>query len=78
MSSKQQTAFWDKVAACNHANLTDYYESFPCANEYCDGHETHCRDCGVFICECRCGFENGMSGHPRSRWSPRMRTGRAA
>ena len=60
--------FWDKVEKCDHKNLEpNYYKNVPCGTPYCYGRETHCLDCGVYITECGCGFNNGMSGWPDRR-----------
>lgn len=56
-------SFWSKVENCKHENVR-------CVTEYCNGHESHCADCGVYIQECGCGFNNGMSGWPKSRYKP--------
>ena len=62
--------FWDRVEACKHENLTDYCDSRGCGTPYCDSSTVvHCRDCGVYIEDCRCGTNNGMSGWPAARWS---------
>jgi len=60
--------FWKKVEKCEHKNLSpNYCEPLYCATPYCEGYETHCLDCGVFITHCGCGYENGMSGWPDKR-----------
>ena len=60
--------FWDTVEKCDHDNLTDHFDTFTCSGAYyCDGQEVHCRDCGVFITTCGCGFNNGESGWSRKR-----------
>ena len=60
--------FWKKVEKCNHENLSpNYYETFSCWTPYCNGIETYCLDCGVYIRKCGCGAENGMSGWPNKR-----------
>ena len=65
---KELSKFWDKVLKCEHKNLDpNYYEHVSCGTPYCSGHETHCLDCGVYISECGCGFNNGMSGWPYRR-----------
>lgn len=61
------TKFWKQVEKCQHVWNPNYYESYTCANEYCEAHEEHCLKCGVYKTECKCGFENGMSGHPIKR-----------
>ena len=67
-------SFWEKVEKCKHINLyPDYYQGFSCETEYCSAFEIHCSDCGVFITECDCGYCNGMSGWPESRWRKRRR-----
>ena len=54
---------WEKVYDCKHENhYSNYYAGGGCATPYCDWSEYHCRDCGVFIMECGCGFMNGISG----------------
>lgn len=46
---------------CKHKNLTDYSNWGHCSTEYCSGwEESHCRDCGAFLCECPCGTNNSM------------------
>jgi len=60
--------FWDKVEKCSHENLSDYHETVLCPTPYCSGYENHCLDCGVYISKCGCGFNNGLSGWPQSRW----------
>ncbi len=64
-------SFWDLVKKCDHKNRTDYYEDVGCSTPYCSGNESHCRDCGIYITECGCGSESGMSG-----WSHRRNKGR--
>ena len=60
--------FWDKVERCMHQNLSPHFlESIYCMTPYCDGDETHCMDCGVFIQKCGCGFNDGLSGWPVKR-----------
>jgi len=63
--------FWDKVNECKHANLSDYLVPIYCGTPYCTGMETHCLDCGVYISECGCGADNGMSGWSWKRWKKR-------
>ena len=61
--------FWDKVHKCKHDNLSpNYLENIYCGTPYCSGYETHCLDCGVYISECQCGFENGLSGWPSKKY----------
>jgi hypothetical protein len=63
------STFWDKVAKCKHENLTDHDAMISCGTPYCDyGYEYNCRDCGVFISDCACGFCNGMSGWSNARY----------
>jgi hypothetical protein len=63
------TKFWEKVEKCDHKNLSpDYCETLYCSTPYCNSYETHCLDCGVFITQCGCGCENGMSGWPDKRY----------
>jgi len=62
-----KSKFWEKVNKCKHEWNPDYYETFSCANEYCNATEQHCLKCGVFKTECKCGFENGLSGHSVNR-----------
>lgn len=67
MSYNWENAFWERVDACKHENLSpDYAESGPCD---CYGwNESHCLDCGVYIRECQCGAQCGKSGWPHKRW----------
>lgn len=63
--------FWDKVDKCKHNNISqNYCETIDCSNQdiSCFGVETHCLDCGVYIAECACGSESGMSGWSQKRW----------
>lgn len=61
--------FWEKVKKCKHKNLSsNYCEIIPCGTPCCSGYETHCLDCGVYITQCSCGYNNGMSGWPEKRW----------
>ena len=62
------TTFWDKVEACKHEHKTDYFQSFGCGTPYCRGHEVRCADCGVYISDCGCRSNNGLSGWPYLRW----------
>jgi len=69
MAKRKENKFWDKVLKCKHENLDpNYYEYIGCPTPYCSGSETHCLDCGVFISECGCGYNNGMSGWSHKRW----------
>jgi len=69
MAKRKENKFWDKVLKCKHENLDpNYYEYIGCPTPYCSGSEVHCLDCGVFISECGCGYNNGMSGWPHKRW----------
>jgi len=62
-------AFWDKVDNCDHKNLSpNYLQLIGCDTPYCSGDEVHCLDCGVYISECGCGANNGMSGWSDKRW----------
>jgi hypothetical protein len=61
--------FWDKVEKCKHENISpDYLGGVSCDTPYCRGKETHCLDCGVFISDCGCGSNDGMSGWSWLRW----------
>lgn len=60
-------SFWYKVKHCKHEHISDYFETVPCWTPYCEGSEFHCLDCGVYIRECGCGSENGLSGWPAKR-----------
>ncbi len=60
--------FWDKVFKCNHKNKEpNYLENVNCATPFCNGDETRCADCGVFMTECGCGYCNGLSGWSEHR-----------
>ena len=68
--------FWDKVMKCKHENLSpDYCEYIPCGTPYCSGCEEHCLDCGVYISNCGCGSNYGMSGWPEKRWKNKKNSG---
>ena len=61
--------FWDKVMKCKHNNLSPVYLNiYGCGTPYCYADEIYCLDCRVFITKCGCGYSNGMSGWPESRW----------
>ena len=61
--------FWDKVIKCKHKNLSpNYCVPIYCTTPYCDGDEWHCLNCGVYISECRCLSNSGMSGWSYKRW----------
>lgn len=63
--SKKCRDFWDKAEKCKHENAyPDYLESINCT---CGGYEFHCKDCGAYVSECRCGEQSGMSGWPHKR-----------
>jgi len=62
-------AFWARVEICKHKHTTGYYSTGMCDTPYCGGWiECHCRDCGVYFTECRCGCSDGLSG-----WSYKRR-----
>lgn len=60
--------FWDKVGVCKHEATENYLENIRCSTPYCSGSEWHCKKCGVYISECDCGSNNGMSGWNNKRW----------
>ena len=61
--------FYDRVSKCKHKRLTEHDAWGSCGTDFCGTwSESHCADCGVFIIECLCGDENGMSGWPARRW----------
>lgn len=61
--------FWEKASKCSHVNLSPVYlENIKCDTPFCGGSETHCLDCGVFIIKCGCGYCDGISGWPDSRY----------
>jgi hypothetical protein len=66
--SKLKNKFWDKVYKCQHEPTENYLENFSCSTTYCDGMEWRCKHCGVYISECGCGSNNGMSGWSMKRW----------
>ena len=60
---------WKKVHKCKHINLSpNYCEFVQCLTPYCDGYETHCLDCGVYITQCKCHSSDGLSGWSHNRW----------
>lgn len=64
-----RNTFWEKVEKCEHKNLSsEYSEPVYCVTEYCSGSEVHCLDCNVYIQECKCGYNNGMSGWSIKRY----------
>ena len=61
--------FWDKVIKCEHKNLSpEYFAPIYCSTPYCNGEEYHCLDCGVYISDCLCRCNQGMSGWSHKRW----------
>jgi hypothetical protein len=61
--------FWKRVNKCKHINLhPNYFEWVDCQTPYCEGSETHCKDCGAYISECQCHSNDGISGWPQKRW----------
>lgn len=63
------TLDWNKASKCKHENTyPNYAVSFACPTPYCGGTEYHCRDCGVYLASCGCGYNNGMSGWSHKRW----------
>jgi hypothetical protein len=63
--------FWAKVRHCEHKNISpSYNELISCPTPYCYGSEYRCLDCKVYISECLCGYNTGMSGWPLSRLFP--------
>lgn len=64
------SVFWDEVLECDHKNLyPDYFVGHTCTGAVgCRVYESHCKDCGVYISECACMTESGMSGWPWYRW----------
>lgn len=65
----KNSSFWEKVEKCNHENLYhNYYKAIYCGTEDCEGSESHCVNCGVFITKCQCGSYNGISGWSEKRW----------
>ena len=55
---------------CQHKNLYEnYYYGFACWTTYCHAQEVRCKDCGMFITSCGCGFNNGESGWSETRWN---------
>lgn len=60
--------FWKKVHKCKHEPTSNYLKYIYCDTPYCSCHEWHCRKCGVYISECGCGCNNGMSGWSEKRW----------
>ena len=68
--------FWERVCECKHKNLyPDYFEFISCGTPYCSGNETHCMDCGVFITDCGCHWNMGMSGWSEARWRKERQKG---
>lgn len=60
--------FWSKVEKCKHENRTDHSVFISCITEYCSGDESHCADCKVYIVECGCNYNDGMSGWSQARY----------
>jgi hypothetical protein len=56
--------------SCPHTQLSEtYFKSFNCETPYCEGQEVRCKQCGIFITTCGCGYNNSASGWPRKRWN---------
>jgi len=65
---------WELVGNCKHENhYDDYYASGNCGTPYCEWHEFHCKDCGAYIQECGCGYNNGISGWSHARYRAHRR-----
>lgn len=62
------TKFWNKVSQCKHKETDNYLVSVYCDTPYCHGHEYHCKLCGVYVSECGCGSNSGLSGWSHKRW----------
>jgi hypothetical protein len=60
--------FYTKVDNCEHEFSKNYSIFIHCSTPYCVGYEYHCIKCGVYISECSCGVNNGMSGWSDKRW----------
>lgn len=61
--------FWNKVSKCEHKNISpNYYPLIRCGTPYCNAEEIHCLDCGVYISDCQCGSNIGLSGWSHRRW----------
>ena len=61
--------FWDKVDKCKHENFyPNYYVGLGCSTPYCSGYEVHCSDCGAYISQCGCNYNNGISGWSDKRF----------
>jgi len=55
----------EAVTECRHANTyPDYAVPLGCM---CGAMEYHCRDCGRYFTDCRCGEEAGESGWSYAR-----------
>ena len=73
MAKKQDTKetgtskFWEKVSNCKHEETANYLVSVYCDTPYCHGYEYHCKHCGVYVTECGCGYNDGMSGWSHKR-----------
>jgi len=64
---------WNRVASCKHENTyPDYGIPLHCP---CHSYEFHCKDCGAYFTNCRCGVEVGESGWPVMRWRHRAAKG---
>jgi len=60
---------WNKVVECKHDNIdTDYIDGGLCESPYCTWSEYRCLDCGAYISKCGCGYNNGISSWPHTRW----------
>ena len=61
--------FWHVVEKCDHKNLSpNYCEHIYCETPYCSGIEEHCLDCGIYLSDCGCHSNQGISGWSNKRW----------
>lgn len=62
------TSFLDNASKCAHKNISNNYDAtWECPTPYCSASEYYCLDCKAYVSACSCGFENYLSGWPRSR-----------
>ena len=60
--------FWETVGECNH-EYSEYFKFVSCDTPYCGGQEERCNKCHVYMSDCGCHYNAGMSGWSSKRWS---------
>jgi hypothetical protein len=75
MTKKELNRFWETVASCEHEHIYERYfaDLGTCSTPGCGKIiEVHCRDCGIYLTECKCGKNDEFNG-----WSYKRRKNHA-